>query len=235
LVVAGDLIDKGPQPIEVIEFLMALETDAAASGGRVVVTLGNHEAEFFVDPKNSAADASGGVDVELKADGIPPADVANGQDPRGAWLRNRPFAARVGGWFFSHAGDTGGRTIAGLESLLESAVNAHPDFNDPAIMGDSSILESRNWYGDPSVVSRNLSAIGARHIVFGHDPKALGPRGAIAVGPNHQILRIDCGLSPLVNDSSGKLLRIRQSGTQDIAEELDSAGGVRSLFATATP
>jgi hypothetical protein len=91
----------------------------------------------------------------LTADGITPADVANGQDPHGAWLRNRPFAALVGDWFFAHAGDTGGMTTGGLESLLESAVNAHPDFNDPAIVGASSILESRDWYRDPSVVSRN--------------------------------------------------------------------------------
>src|SRR5262249_49054536 len=48
LVVLGDLIDKGPQGVEVIDVLRALEADAASHGGAVVVLIGNHEAEFFV-------------------------------------------------------------------------------------------------------------------------------------------------------------------------------------------
>jgi hypothetical protein len=235
LVVAGDLIDKGPQSIEVVELFMALETDAATKGGRVVVTLGNHEAEFFADPKNSKAAGAGGVDVELNGEGVSPADLADGRDPRGAWLRNRPFAAIVGTWFFAHAGNTGGLTSGGLETLLEGAVSAHPDFNDPSIVGASSILESRDWYHQSSVVRQDLSALGVGHIVFGHDPHALGPVGAIAVDANDQLLRIDCGLSPLVNDSSGRLLRVRHAGTQETAEELDAAGTVRPLFTAAAP
>ena len=39
LVVAGDLIDKGPQPVEVIDALRALEASAPRSGGLVVVLL----------------------------------------------------------------------------------------------------------------------------------------------------------------------------------------------------
>jgi hypothetical protein len=45
-------------------------------------------------------------------------------------------------------------------------------------------------------------------------------------------LRIDCGLSPVGNDSSGTRLRVRRSGTQDIAEALDSAGDAGALFAS---
>jgi hypothetical protein len=235
LVVVGDLIDKGPQSIEVVELLMALEADAAAKGGRVVVTLGNHEAEFFADPNNSKATGAGGVDIELNAEGVHPADLADGHDPRGAWLRNRPLALLVGTWFFAHAGDAGGLTTGSLETLLEGAVNAHPDFNAPAIVGASSILESRDWYRDSSAVRRDLSALGATHIVFGHDPNAVGPRGAIAVDASRALLRIDCGLSPLVNDSSGKLLRVRHLGATDVADELDSAGTVRPLFTAAAP
>jgi hypothetical protein len=44
LVVAGDLFDKGPKAPEALMLFEALEADAKAQGGRVVVTFGNHEA-----------------------------------------------------------------------------------------------------------------------------------------------------------------------------------------------
>ncbi len=43
LVQLGDLLDRGPKPREVMELLMALETEAPKAGGRVVSLLGNHE------------------------------------------------------------------------------------------------------------------------------------------------------------------------------------------------
>ena len=229
LVVTGDLIDKGPSGVEVIDFLMALQADALANGGLVVVTLGNHEAEFLVDPTNTKASGPNGIDAELAADGIAPATLASAADPRGAWLRALPFGARAGAWFFSHAGDTGGQTLTVLDAALEAAVKAHADYNDPAIVGPSSILESRSWY-TASVVTQNASALGVKHIVVGHDPNALGVKGAIAVAFGNALVRIDCGMSPGVDDSKGKLLRITQQGASDVVDELDPAGASRPLF-----
>lgn len=233
LVVTGDLIDKGPSSVEVIEFLMALQLAATKSGGHVVVTLGNHEAEFLVDPNNSKASGPAGIDPELSAKGIMPAALASGQDPRGAWLRQLPFGARVGGWFFSHAGDTQGRTVAVLEAKLEAAVNAHVDYNDPEIVGTTSILESRSWYTTPATATQNAAALGVKHIVFGHDPSALGPKGKIAVAPGNVLLRIDCGMSPGVDDSTGMLLRVAAQGANDVVDQLDASGAVKMLFTAA--
>jgi hypothetical protein len=223
-------VDKGSQGVEVMDLLRALEADAPASGGRVVVTLGNHEAEFFVDPGNSKADGSDGIDKELRARGIDPVAIASGADPRGLWLRQRPFGARVGAWFFSHAGDTHGRTLVDLDAALREAVDAHPDYDDAELTGDASIVESRGWYGDPTVAPKNAEALGAKHVVFGHDPNALGPRGAIATAQDGALFRIDCGMSPDVNDSSGMLLRVRQDGADDVAEQLDPGGVVTELW-----
>ncbi len=229
LVVTGDLIDKGPSSVEVIDFLMALQADAHAKGGLVIVTLGNHEAEFLVDPTNSKASNTDGIDTELTADGIAPATLASATDPRGGWLRILPFGARVGGWFFSHAGDTGGSTVAVLGAKLEAAVKAHADYNDPAIVGATSILESRSWYTS-AIVTQNAAALGVKHIVFGHDPNALGAKGAIATSFNDALVRIDCGMSPGVDDSKGKLLRVTQQGANDVVDELDQNGASRALF-----
>ena len=230
LVVVGDLIDKGPQPLEVMDLFMALEGRAAAAGGRVVVLAGNHEAEFFADPGNSKADGTDGVDKELRARGIDPVALASGKDPHGQWLRDRPFAARIGAWFFAHAGDTHGRSVGELDALLRAAVEAHPNYADANLTGADSLLESRDWYGDTAVAPRYLAALGAKHIVFGHDPNALGARGAIAVAQDGALLRVDCGMSPDVNDSTGKVLHVRKDGTDDVAEELDAQGNVRLVW-----
>jgi hypothetical protein len=233
LVVAGDLIDKGPASLGVIDLLMALEADAKAMGGHVVVTLGNHEAEFLVAPTNAKASSADGIDPELAAIGELPTTLASGGDARGAWLRRLPFGARVGSWFFAHAGDTGGRAFDVLASALRAAVMAHPSYDDPEIVGTSSLLESRAWYTSPATAPQAATALGVKHIVFGHDPSALGARGKIARGPGDVLVRIDCGMSPGVDDSTGKLLRITQSGTNDVVDELDAAGATRALFQSA--
>lgn len=233
----GDLFDKGPQGLEVIDLLRALEPQAQAAGGAVVCTLGNHEAEFLADPENDKATASDGVDREILARGVAPEAIASGEDPRGRWLRERPFAARVGRWFFAHAGDTRGRSVAELERALRAAVTAD-DYRGDEVVGAGSILESREWYtSDRGAALRDARAVGAEHIVFGHDPNALGARGRIAVAQNGALLRIDCGMSPDVNDGAGELLRVRAEGNVDVAEALAADGSVREVWrgASVTP
>jgi len=43
LVITGDLTDRGPDSRAAMDLLMRLENEAAATGGRVHVLLGNHE------------------------------------------------------------------------------------------------------------------------------------------------------------------------------------------------
>jgi hypothetical protein len=228
LVVAGDMIDKGPQAVEVLELLRALGDAAPKSGGRVVALLGNHEAEFLAQPLNDKAEKDGGFDPELRARGLDPVAVAEGREPLGAWLRERPIAAKVGRWFFAHGGSTQGRSVAELETRLRAALDAE-GFSSSALVGDDSILEARAWYDDASL-AKILPALDVNHVVFGHDPNALGARGSIAVAFGGRVLRIDCGLSPLVNDSTGKLLVVRHDAAGDHAEERDANGAVRTLF-----
>jgi hypothetical protein len=132
-------------------------------------------------------------------------------------------------WFFAHGGSTRGRSIAALDASLRAALLAHPTFDADEIVGGDSILAASGWYADPAVAVANAAALGVDHVVFGHDPNALGARGAIAVAQDRRLLRIDGGMSPSVNDSDGRLLRIRQEGGAEVAEEVGVAG-VRALF-----
>ncbi|WP_162780394.1 hypothetical protein, partial [Escherichia coli] len=167
---------------------------------------------------------------EIHARGLTPLALANGSDPRGAWLRDRPFGARVGVWFFSHAGNTSGRTIDQLEHAVEDGVRAN-DYNDPEVIGANSILEARGWYGtDPTAASHAAQALQVRHFVFGHQPDALGPTGAIASAFDGLLFRIDCGMSPDVNYSAGCLLRINHDSTGELVEAVDATGAAKEIW-----
>ena len=186
LVVTGDLIDKNPTgSLQVINLLRKLQTDAALIGGRVIVTMGNHEAEFL-------ADWNGGKTAnfrdELTAAGLNPQSVANCQGDLGQWLCNLPLAARVNDWFFAHAGYTKGRTISQLNSDIARSFNDEREngFKAPEITGKNSILNAdldndgpgdRPWFKDgkkgtipEEVLRRYTAALGVRHIVQGHKP-----------------------------------------------------------------
>jgi hypothetical protein len=70
--------------------------------------MGNNEAEFMADPR-----ATKGRDfsAQLAAHGLSPAATSACQGEIGTLLCGLPFAARVNDWFFSHAGNTAGRSI----------------------------------------------------------------------------------------------------------------------------
>ena len=196
LVCTGDMIDKYNQGLRVIALLRALEPLATQAGGRLIITMGNHEAEFLAD---SGGDKKGAeFETELEAAGISPGEVAAGKDSGGigAWLRNLPVAAKVGDWFFCHAGNTGGLSTAQLESQIETQVKEH-GFDCPILSDSNSLLEARmhprpwwDWNGRaPAIVDQqpsetkkaaddqggarlrsHIEALGAHHLVFGHQP-----------------------------------------------------------------
>ena len=122
LVCTGDFIDKYTQSYRAVECLRALQIAAAKDGGHVIVTLGNHEAEFLAgggDNKKAVEFAK-----DLEEHDLSPADVAAGRDRAGigAWLRDLPAGAKVNDWFFCHAGNTHGRTLKQLRADLEKGV-----------------------------------------------------------------------------------------------------------------
>jgi hypothetical protein len=234
LVVVGDMIDKGTESLEVVEALMALQTSAQAHGGKVVALLGNHEAEFFADPTGSKFTGSDGIDTELASQtpSIAPAAFADGNDPRGAWIRALPFGARVGSWFFCHAGDTGGLSVSQLDALLTAALASSTGWGSDAIVGTTSLLESRSWY-TPSIVSTNAAALGVKHIGMGHDPNAFSATGDLVTPSGYQgsLFKLDTGLGS--NASNGALLRVRHAGSVDVAEKLLPDGSVSMLWSGA--
>lgn len=227
LVCVGDVIDKGDQSLAAIDVLRALETSAAAAGGHVIVTLGNHEAEFLDDPGNKKARHE--LDKELAARKIDPAEVAAGQGPYGTWLYRRPLAAHINDWFFAHGGDSGGRSIGALSNAFRKAVDSK-NWGSDILVGKDSILEAQKWWKD-GALDTNLAGLGVRHIVFGHDPGAFEEPGRIVEKFDGKLFRIDVGMSPAVDLSHGALLVIHHSQKGgDEAFSLDASGKRRPLW-----
>jgi hypothetical protein len=234
LVVVGDMIDKGPASLEIVEAVIALQASAPSTGGTVLALLGNHEAEFLGDPTSSKFTGTDRIDGELAAQSpaIDPTAFASGSDPRGAWMRALPCGARVGSWFFSHAGDTGGATIASLDATLSAALASSQAWNSSAITGTNSLLESKTWYS-ASVVAKNETALGVKHIAFGHDPNAFNSTGQMLAPSAYQgaLVKLDTGLG--AGYSSGAFLRVRHDGASDVAEALLPDGTVQALWSGA--
>ncbi|HYV36706.1 MAG TPA: metallophosphoesterase [Gemmataceae bacterium] len=241
LVCTGDLINKWDQSLRVIALFRALEVEAAKAGGRVVVTMGNHEAEFLVDPTNGK---SVEFDKELRGKDIDAKDLAAGTDKTGigAWLRSLPLAARVNDWFFSHAGNTKGRTLAQLRADLQSGIDKH-GFKAPVLLAEDGLLEARlrpePWWEMPGDMpeqsvkrlTQGIKALGVRHLVMGHQPAKImfndGTKrraGELFQFGDGLVFLIDTGISRGVGFSSGALLHIHVGNKKVRASRIDSTG-----------
>jgi hypothetical protein len=231
LVVTGDMIDKGQHSLKVIALMRTLMTSAAAQGGRVIISTGNHEAEFLENPQGSKTSE---FQKELGAAGIDPKSVADGTDKEGIgkFLLCLPFASRVNGWFFAHAGNTNGRTLTQLIADLQKGID-DDGYGAAVLLGNQGLLEARMkppWWEKPNdtpieSVFRLLGyadALDVQHMVFGHQPGtytfndgSTRKKGTMFQNFDGLVFLIDMGMSDAIDYSHGGVLRIdRDSATE---------------------
>ena len=249
LVVTGDMIDKWHHSLDVIALLRALQTSAAAAGGQVIITMGNHEAEFLADPHGDKTEEFGD---ELKEAGLKRNDVADCQGDLGQFLCSLPIAARVNDWFFCHGGNTNGQTIQALTNAIEAGF-ANDGFATPALVGDNSILEARlndkgpnglPWFdlgsgstNPETVLASYVNALGVKHLVQGHQPGAVDFPDGQKRNKNDLFQRyglfflIDTGMSQGVNgDTSGGGVLHITGGSNPSAVALCVNGQAKTLW-----
>jgi hypothetical protein len=249
LVVTGDMIDKWHHSLDVIALLRALQTSAAAQGGQVIITMGNHEAEFLADPHGDKTEEFGD---ELKEAGLKRNDVADCQGDLGQFLCALPIAARVNDWFFCHGGNTNGQTIQALSQAIETGF-ANDGFATKTLVGDNSILEARlndkgpnglPWFDNgnlstnpQTLLAGYVQALGVNHIVQGHQPGEVAfpdgkKRNKDDLFQRYGLLfLIDTGYSRGVDGetSSGGVLRIT-GGSNPTAAGLCANGKGKTLW-----
>jgi hypothetical protein len=249
VVFTGDMVDKGPHSVGTIQLIRALRDAGRKQGGQVVILMGNHEAEFLANP-----DAGKSEDflADLKAAGLNAHDVAACRGDLGEFLCRLPFAARVGDWFFSHAGNSGGRKMDQLIADLRKGVD-QDGFATAQLQDANSLLEARlggkgpggrPWFEADSprrsgeqLLADYASALGVAHLVEGHqhDGVRFQDGAERQAGQMMQlygrIFFIDTGMSRGVGDSGGAVLHIRRQGAPQ-AEAICPSGMTTVIWDT---
>jgi len=105
VVLIGDLNDRGPDSIAVISFVMELQQDAEANGGRVESLLGNHELLAAKGDYSYARAVEVLAMEEFRFDQRVGLDAFyRGASPYAAWIRSRPTIIKASDCVFVHAG-----------------------------------------------------------------------------------------------------------------------------------
>jgi hypothetical protein len=228
-VAVGDYIDGGPDGVGVVLRLDNLAAQAAAAGSRVVVLLGNHEAEFLADPLSADHRLLASAHRMAGQLGLPsrPGAEELASSEFGQFLRSLPVAAFVGSWLFAHAGyvdaEDGRAYFAGLGSSW-----SHPGAGRyRALLDPRSIVAYHDWWkgrGRRERMKVRLDGLGLNGLVFGHDPAALGVPGAIAMDPDGWLIKLDTGMK--TGPSRGMLLRCEVARLLRETTLVMSAGGI---------
>jgi len=113
----GDLVNRGPQSLEVLRFVKGLGPAAAT-------VLGNHDLHLVMQ--------AAGHGKANREDTLAPILAAPDRDELLAWLRAQPLFHRANGWAMVHAGLLPAWDVAQAQTLsdeVHAALNA-PDYTD---------------------------------------------------------------------------------------------------------
>ncbi len=211
LVVVGDSIDEGPDSVQVVLLLRAMQDQAAEARSRVIVLLGNHEVDFLAAPRKGTAELwssaeRAGFQLKRKRRGEQLAESEFGR-----FLRAMPVAAFIGSWMFAHAGYVDAEdeiSVRAYFSRIASSWQGGDAERYPPLRDPRSIVSYHRWWKSRkrrSVMKANLAALGLDGLVFGHDPGAFGAPATIAMEAGGWLTKLDTGLK--TGRSHGMLLR----------------------------
>lgn len=190
----GDYVDRGPDGIGVLDYVMALQRQAAAQGGQVGALLGNHDVAMLAAYRFGALSPHGGQSTflaEWLALGGRPEELEQLAPRHVAWLSCLPALAMERDALLAHAdspfyldyGDSVDEVNQAIVAVLRSddpvawgrllrGFNVHRAFLDEKVNG-------------PETLRTLLGRLGAKRLVHGHTPifKVTGQAPADVHGP----------------------------------------------------
>lgn len=208
LVLMGDVIDRGPEPLGALDLLLQLQTEAAASGGRVTCLLGNHE---FMAVRAAAGDhayrmwwtyngAGANYQEWLRREGLegderdlpypaPFYALFSAAGRYGRWIRTWPVAVRLGDYVAVH----GGWPPAG-PAVLEEANAAYAGADDAylaALSGAMLPFEEALWarHQPAEEIDSACARLGCCGLIIGHTPVA-----GITLSHGGRLIQVDTGM-----------------------------------------
>ncbi|KAA2263024.1 serine/threonine protein phosphatase [Solihabitans fulvus] len=205
----GDFVDRGPDGIGVIDFVMSLSEQADASGGQVRALLGNHEVLMlgmhrFGDTHVPGAGGPRSFERSWLLNGGMASDQDRLTDRHVEWLTALPVLALVDDHLLMHSDTTAylewGGTIAEINDAV-TALFAEPDLAQWWECWRK--MTTRYAFRGPlgvAVADDLLGALGGRQIVHGHSVIAdqLGVPPEQVDGPllyaDGTVLAVDAGL-----------------------------------------
>ncbi|HZU56530.1 MAG TPA: metallophosphoesterase family protein [Actinocrinis sp.] len=180
----GDLTDRGPDGIGVLDLVMSLQAQAADHGGEVGCLLGNHElmllAAHLPEGRKLRLMQSGDDDVHALfrerwfGNGGQDADSSRLTDAHLEWIAKLPAMALINGHLLVHA-DTVGYLEFGesVEAVNESIAALLSDPVDVEEIDRLTHLMTKRFAfaSDDGIAAREfLRTFGGRQLVHGHSP-----------------------------------------------------------------
>ncbi len=210
LVIAGDVMDRGPAVTEILWFLYQLEQQARQAGGQLHLLLGNHESLVLRGDLRYLHDKYRKVEEVL---GTSYQQLYSADSVLGDWLRSRPVLVQVNDSVFVHAGLHPDYLALGL-SMTE--VNEHYRASlglDKSTVKQQPVLEFlygslgpiwyRGYFREKGAVNQNelrqlLQQLHAARVIVGHTTM-----DAIYSHQGGQVISLD---SAIKNGKNGELL-----------------------------
>ncbi|MEO7909341.1 MAG: metallophosphoesterase [Roseiflexaceae bacterium] len=167
----GDLFDRGPDSIDVVDLVMRLQSEATKVGGHVGVVLGNHEVMIL-----TAQRFGGHFLSEWEWNGGSKADLARLTPQHLAWIAQLPAMAHVGELLLLHADATFytnyGRSVAQVNQALRLVLQSHHAAAWNRLL---ELFCERRAFADTRAdgaarAQQLLSTFGGRRLLHGHTP-----------------------------------------------------------------
>lgn len=218
----GDLFDRGPDGLAVLNLLMRLEREARQTGGQVSTILGNHEVMLLAayhfgglgrGPRGDFfhlwQNAGGRLDdmVDLRPDHI-------------GWLSKLPAMALVDDHLILHSDAVGyaryGSSLDEVNASIRSVLNGQDVTAWLALVADLNERDGFLGEAGPAQAQRLLRLFGGQYIVHGHTPIALMTNARLNgafVYANGLCINVDGGFSSHHPGFIHRLDAVRQSLT----------------------